>query len=180
MKLSNQVLAVILHVAVMGLSLQTFANREDFNKPSKEFAEAIATTATTLGYDLSSKDGRKQFGDYLKTQRDTLATSLGIDLSTEEGRQKYKEAVKTHVNEVAKAQNFDLTTKEGRDALEKYLVSSGDLAYVRPEPKGKHGPRDQANAQQGERKGPPPPREQTEAASQANGSTQVQRPEQRH
>ena len=209
MKLSNQVLAIVLHVAVIGLSLQSFANREDFNKPSKQLAEAIATSATSMGYDLSSKDGRKQFGDYMKTQRDTLATSLGIDMATEEGRQKYKEAVKTHIDEVATAQKFDLTTKDGREALEKYLISSGEFAYVRPEPKEKHGARDEAkakdliqeqsddkkfasddkkdgrnkdqatNSQQGERRGPPPQREQRQGANQVNGNTQEQRPEQR-
>ena len=40
MKLGNKFLAVVIHVAVVGLSLQAFAGREDFNKPSKEIAEA--------------------------------------------------------------------------------------------------------------------------------------------
>ena len=148
MKLGNKFLVIAIQVAVAGLSLQSFAGREDFNKPSKELAESIAGAATTMGYDLSSKEGRKQFGDYMKTQRDTLATSLGIDMSTEEGRKKYHETVKTQMDEVAKAQNFDLTTKEGRDALEKYFITNGEYAYVRPDPKEKRGPRDEGRKDQ--------------------------------
>ena len=145
MKLNSKILALVIHASVVSLSLHAFAGREDFNKPSKELADAIATSATSMGYDLSSKDGRKQFGDYMKTQRDTLATSLGIDMSTDEGRKKYHEAVKTHHAEVAAAQSIDLTTKEGKDALEKYLISTGDYAYVRPsrdEKRGKDDGRD--------------------------------------
>lgn len=196
MKIGNKFLVIAIQVAVVGLSLQSFAGRDDFNKPSKELAEAIGSAATTMGYDLSSKEGRKQFGDYMKTQRDTLATSLGIDMSTEEGRKKYHESVKTHVDEVAKSQNFDLTTKEGRDSLEKYFITNGEYAYVRPEPKEKRGPReeggkDQEKKQHGmkdremkdsgeqvERR-PPPPRDQEKRPAIAKDAGQEKRPEQK-
>ena len=114
---------LILSVSIFLLAPLVFADRA-----------IAAAAATQLGYDLSSETGRKQFGDYLKTQRDTLAKSSNADLSTEDGRKKFGDSMKAHVDAVAKTQGFDMTTKEGRDSLEKYLVSTGDLSYLRPGP----------------------------------------------
>lgn len=100
-------------IVVLALLIGTskgFADRENFSAPSAELRTAIAAAATSLGYDLSTEDGRKAFMDNVKAHRD----------------------------EVAKAQNFDLTTQAGRDALEKYLVSSGDYASLVPAGRGNH------------------------------------------
>ncbi len=136
--------SAVIILALCLVSANSFANREEFNRPSNELETAISTAATGLGYDLSSKDGRKSFGDYLKTQKDALATSLGIDTSTEEGKKKMHEAVKSHVDSIAKEQGFDMSTQAGRDSLEKYLISKGEYAYLKPDKKGPPEKRDQA------------------------------------
>jgi hypothetical protein len=164
----------VMTLAICLVTVSAFANREQFNKPSGELASAIATAATGLGYDLSSGEGRKNFGDYLKAQKDTLATSMGIDMSTDEGRKKMHEAIKSHVNTVAKEQGFDMSTQAGRDSLEKYLVSKGEYAYLRPERKP-HGERQEhkerpANAEQN--------KNQKERPAQAAGSEQKPAPRQ--
>ncbi len=140
MKLKNFMVST---VAICFLGNWASANRDDFNKPSAELAGAIAKAASGLGYDLSSEEGKKKFGDYLKSQKDTLATTMGIDMSTDEGRKKMHEAVKSHVDSVAQAQGFDMSTQAGRDSLEKYLVSTGDYAYLKPD-------RRQQGSQQGD------------------------------
>ncbi len=107
-------------------------NAGDDQTISTETRTMIAEQATKLGYDLSSPDGRHQFMNYAKQQRETLAKAQGIDLSTEDGKKKYKEYVKNHLDQIAKEQNFDLKTKDGRDALRKYLVANGEVSLLPP------------------------------------------------
>ncbi len=160
---------VILVLAVLIGTSQGYAGREDFNRPSEELRSAIATAATSLGYDLSTDDGRKQFGDYLKAARDKSATAAGADMNTDEGRKAYMQTVKAHREEVAKAQNFDMTTQTGRESLEKYLVSNGEYASMMPPGRGGRERPSQSNGSNSE-SGPDAPSDSNAAASNVSSS----------
>ncbi len=165
-----------LSLSLCLMSTNVFADRQEFNQPSQEVKNAIATAATNLGYDLSTQEGRKSFGDYLKSQRDSLAKSANIDLSTVEGRKKFGDQMKAKVDEIAKAQGFDMSTNEGRDSMEKYLASTGNLAYLRPEPKDHGGNQNnQGNANANGRQKRPDQNQggQDQSQTQSQGQTQV-------
>lgn len=126
---------LIVAFTTVALASSVQARRADFNQLPTEARERVAAQAAELGFDLSTEEGRRAFGDHMRDQREARAVELGFDLSTREGRQAFHENHRSQVEQIAETNGFDLSTPDGRQSLRSYLAENNQLGLL-PPPRG--------------------------------------------
>lgn len=112
---------IILSGVLVSLSMGTLAGKAEhrWNNLSDERKAKITERAAEQGYDISTKEGRKEFRQAMRKQRVERAAEQGYDIGTKEGRQAFKEARMAQRSEIRNA--VKALSDEDRKALKEEL-----------------------------------------------------------